>query len=305
MSERSQQRATVSDSAGSESRAGIADPGANYRPSTRMSTRLRAGGFLRNLGQVHRRVGTGGIVELIAARAFPWASFQRLAIIDATTSAGKLHPELRPQRLRSPEPEIERFHVRLAQSGEPEVPAFMPDMLRQRFAAGHELWTFRADDETAHAKWVVSDCLRFAGRSLPLRPDERAFEAGVTLPKFRRRGLNGRAREHVSGVLASEGVRGILGGINGFNRRLLATTLRIPGTRHSATIYTVSLGPVRWSRAVPTSSTNAALLERRGLPLGRWFRELPAANTVGEPAVRFGSEGLGRMDRHRRRWTIE
>jgi SAM-dependent methyltransferase len=240
------------------------------------STRRRAAGFLRNLSHVQRRVGTGGVVELIAARAFPWASYQRVAIIEGTISVGRLHPELRPQRVRSLEPDIERFHARLAESGEPEVPAFMPQVLNQRFAAGHELWVFREGDQIAHAKWVVSDCLRFANRSLPLRPDERVLEAGVTLPEFRRRGINGRARAHVAKVLDSEGVTRVLGAINGFNRRLFATSLKLSGTRHAATIHAISLGTKRWLRAVPATPDHAAMLEGRGLPIGRWLREPPA-----------------------------
>jgi hypothetical protein len=243
-------------------------------------TRLRAAGFFRNLRHVHRRVGTGGIVELIGARAFGWASYERIAIIDAATSAGKLHPELRPTQVSSLEPEIERFHARLARSGEPEVPAFTSEALTQRFAAGHELWVFRAGGQIAHAKWVASDCLRFADRSLPLRPDERVLQAGVTLPEFRRRGLNGRAREHVAKVLESQGVTRILGAINGFNRRLLATSLRLPGTRHAATIHTISLGSKRWLRAVPASPADAALLEGRGVPIGRWLLEPPARESL-------------------------
>jgi SAM-dependent methyltransferase len=231
----------------------------------------RAAGFLLSLRRVHRRVGAGGTLELLAARALPrLLSYQRTLIIETPLKDGELHPELRPLQVRRRDPATEAFHARLASTGEPEVPAFTSEVLDQPFAAGHELWLFHDGDAAAHARWVVSDHLRLAGLEIPLASDERVTEAVATVTGLRARGLNARAREHVRAVLAGEGATRMLCGINGFNRRFAATTLRIEGARLLAVIHAVSVGGRRWVRAAPSATDGVELLARAGVRAGRW-----------------------------------
>ena len=200
--------------------------------SARVPVRARATGFLRNLPRLRRRLGTRGILELLAARGLPSViSYQRVTLIETPGSGDELHPELRPRRHHRSDAAIEDFHARLVAAGEPEVPAFSAEELQARFAAGHELWTFEVEGTLAHARWTVSDCLRFAGFSVPLVPGEHVTEAILTLPRFRRHGLNVTARAHVRAALGAEGATRMLSAINGFNQRFLRSTLGITGAR--------------------------------------------------------------------------
>ncbi len=233
--------------------------------------RTRAAGFLRSLPAVHGRIGTAGVVELIGARALPGViSYGRTVIVATPLDGGRHRPELAPRRLRSSEPAIEEFHAQLAATGEPEVPAFSPEELTRRFAAGHELWVFHVNGRIAHARWVVADQRRFPGGSLPLRADERASEALVTAAEFRGRGLAWAARDHLRAVLSAEGVTTIFSAPSGFNRGFLAATLRSRGAEHVASMHLVAVGRRRWLHAVPGSPYQARLLESRGLAHGRW-----------------------------------
>ena len=232
-------------------------------------------------------MGTRGILELLAARGLPGViSYQRVTLIETPGSGDELHPELRPHRRRRSDAAIEDFHARLVDAGEPEVPAFSAEVLQARFAAGHELWTFEVDGALAHARWTVSDCLRFAGLSVPLVPGEHVTEAILTLPRFRRHGLNVTARAHVRAALGAEGATRMLSAINGFNRGFMRSTLGITGARPVAEVRVLSLGRRRWYRAAACSA-GATLLARGGLRAGRWTREPEQRHTttLAEPGA--------------------
>jgi SAM-dependent methyltransferase len=238
------------------------------------SARRRAIGFLRSARRVCSRAGPRGVVELVVARALPGLlSYERVTLIEAPMDDRELHPEMRPRRVRSSSPEIEEFHARLAATAEPEVPAFTPEDLRERFEAGHELWLFHEGEEIAQARWIVRDRLRFGGLTVPLAPHERAHEAVVTPAEFRRRGVNKAARKHLRAVLAGEGVTTLLSAIHGFNRRFLPSTLGITGARRVVTVHVVCIAHRRWYLAAPHAPTGVALLERGGLRTGRWTRD--------------------------------
>ncbi len=229
----------------------------------------RATGFLRNLGQTVTRAGWLGVLELLAARAAPaLIAYERTTIID-TPLEGRAHPEFEPRRLVAPDAEADELFARLAATGEPEVPAFSPAMMRRRFASGHELWLFSVDGQPAHARWIVRDSLRLVGLSIPLPAGYCTTEAAVTLPEFRGRRLHGHANEHLRAVLGGDGTRGMFSAINGFNRRLLAWTLSpAGGACRVATVHTLSFAGRRWLRVVSHSGALADV--GLGMATHRW-----------------------------------
>jgi SAM-dependent methyltransferase len=234
-----------------------------------IGVRRRASGFLSNLGRVKGRAGWGGLAELVLARASPrWLAYQRTTLIE-TPLTGRAHPELDPRCLLASEPVVEELYARLAASGEPEVPAFSPAMVRRRFAAGQAAWLFHRDGRPVHARWIVRDRLRFSGVSLPLPAGYCATEAAVTLPEYRGQGLHVQANEHVRAALRDDGAKGMMSAINGFNRRFLAMTLspRV-GARRLATVHTLSFAGGRWVRVVPAPQAHAPA--GMGVPMGRW-----------------------------------
>ncbi len=178
--------------------------------------------------------------------------------------------DLRARRVRSADPAIEAFFARLAATGEPEVPQFSSQELERRFSEGQELWVFEVDGQIAHARWIVPGHRNFPGGSLPLRDDERASEGLVTAAEFRGRGLAWAAREHLWAVLGKEGIKTIYSAPSGFNREFLAATLRTSGAEHVATTHLVAVARRRWLRTTPGSPSQAELLDRRGVPHGRW-----------------------------------
>ena len=236
----------------------------------------RAIGFARSLRRVHERAGAAGLLELVVARALPnFLSYSRAVIVATPVAATagadlRARPELHPRRVREPGPAVEAFFAQLAATGEPEVPRFSSLELERRFASGQELWVFEVGGQIAHARWIVPGQRTFPGGSLPLRDDERASEGLVTTPEFRGRGLAWAAREHLWSVLGKEGIKTIYSAPSGFNRGFLAATLRTSGAEHVATTHLVTVARRRWLRTTPGSPSQAELLDRRGVPHGRW-----------------------------------
>ena len=268
--------------------AGIPEGADLTRPAPgEVGVKRRASGFLSNFSRVRRRSGWSGAVELVLARAAPrWLSYQRTSLIE-TPLEGRPHPELAPRRLNAPEPLVDELCARLASSREPEVPAFSPSMVRQRFAAGHELWLFHLDGSPVHARWIVRDRLRFAGVTTALPPGYCATEAAVTLPGFRRLGLHVRANEHVRTAMSEEGARGMVSAINGFNRRFLATTLSPSvGAHRFATVHALAFAGRRWIRVVPSPPRETGGLEPADLdvPTRRWMRSTRMRRDEGPDA---------------------
>jgi hypothetical protein len=231
----------------------------------------RAGGLLRNLRRVFARAGTAGVIELVAARAFPQGlSYRRLELLLTSLPGGALHPELDPRRLRRYEPALDPFLAAVAATGEPGVPDLSRVALRRRFAAGHELWLFHLHGEIAHARWVARDRLYLAGLWLALRDGERGTDGAVTLPAHRGRGIAMAARQHLRAVLGEEGATSMLSLVTGVNRRYRAAALRSEGVERLATVHAVGLAGRQWLRAAPASAAAESLLGRAGLSGGRW-----------------------------------
>jgi hypothetical protein len=233
-------------------------------------------GFLRNLGALRRRGGVSGTLELLGARAFPRIAFYRRTAVVAAVPAGKLSPELNPRRLIQSDGQIEELHARLAASGEPEVPAFTPEMLRRRFAEGYQLWLFHIDGEVAHLRWLAPPRVRFEALSVPVAPGDRVVEAAVTLPGFRGHRLNDRCDRHVQAVLAGEGAERIVSVINAFNRNYLAATLAREWWL-LAMVHEAGVAGWRWVRVEVTAPGEGAPFEAAGVSTRRWTRHPQAA----------------------------
>lgn len=218
------------------------------------------------------------MAELIGGRGLGRTAFYRRVAVIALPAGRNLRPDLEPERLVRPDPEIDRLYAELRRRGEPGVNEFSPEELRRRFAGGQELWTFRVNGRIAHLRWTAN-VLRCAGASLPLAADERAYESATTLPGFRRQGLTSAARGHVGAVLGREGVRTFFSAVDGFNRAFVQGLLRAPGAWRVADVEVVGLGTRRWTRVLPCSESSRALLEARGVatanPVGRFRRTEP------------------------------
>lgn len=253
-------------------------------------------GLARNLRLVYSRAGAAGMAELLAARALPrLISYERVILTETPTQGGEHHPELRPRRVRSSDSEVERLHARFAATSEPGVPALSPADLAGRFAAGHELWLFHVEDAPVHGRWVVRSRLRVAGLVVALEARECATEAAATLAGFRRRGVALSARRHLEAALGDEGVVTLLSTVDGFNRRFNHRLLSGGRTRRAAVIHRACCARRRWYRAVPVTSTGAALLARAGLRARRWSPERAGTEGTGAgPWERAAADALAR-----------
>jgi GNAT superfamily N-acetyltransferase len=231
----------------------------------------RLSSVVTNLGSVHDRSGVRGLAELFLARSLPRAlAYERTAIITSSTKTrAKLHPELDPRVISSPEPAVIEFYERLGMNREPEVIPLGEDWLRRLFAEGQQLWTFSLEGRIAHVRWTGSGRLPLDRGALTLRPDERMMRAAVTVPDLRRRGLTVAALEHVRAVLASQGVTRVWGSIHCFNREHLSGMLRA-GYRRVGTAHKAVIGGRCWVRVSPASDSSA--IEDRGVALNCWTR---------------------------------
>jgi hypothetical protein len=210
----------------------------------------RALAFLRTSRLVARRAGIAGTVELVLARAAPSVfSMRRSFVVARQTAGARLHPELAPRRIEELEPELPSLFARLATTGEPEVTPFGPDELAERFAAGKTLWLFHSGGSIAGLIWTGPGPQRVAGVEFPTGPREVTIGGLVTAPAARRRGVARDGLEHVCAVLAAEGVDGLLGMVNGFNREFRAGLLR-SGFRERARVYSVTVAGRVWTRVV-------------------------------------------------------
>lgn len=244
----------------------------------------RATGLVRNLRALWRRVGAAGVMELVASRALPRAlSYTRMLLVETAVDRGALHPELEPRRLRAPDAGVLELHAALAASGEPEVPAFTEGDLRERFAAGYELWLFHVDGHVAHALWWGAPHVRFGRLTVPIEDGDRVTEAAVTVPGLRRKGLHRRALEHVHAVAHEEGVSRILSAVNGFQRGLLATAGSDADVTVHAQLELLTVAARTWVRITPETDAGRRFFERAGLPLQRWMRS-PADGGFDEAA---------------------
>jgi hypothetical protein len=228
-------------------------------------------GTLANLGLVHDRSGMRGLAELLVARSLPQAlAYERTAIIASSTETGaRLHPELDPRVISSPEPAVIELYQRLEINREPEVYPLGEDWLRRLFAMGQRLWTFSLEGRIAHMRWTGRGRLPLDRGELTLRPDERMTRGSVTVPDLRRRGLAAAAIEHVRAVLAGQGVTTVWGAVHYFNRGHLSGLLRA-GYRRVGTAHKVVIGGRCWVRVNPASDTSA--IEGRGVALNCWTR---------------------------------
>jgi len=238
-----------------------------------VGARRRVQGLLRNLRVLHRGTGTLGLAELVVGRALPGKlTYRRTAVMAIRVEAGQRHPELSPRRIPGPEPGLEAFYAQLAVAAEPRVPTYSKDELNDRFAAGWEPWVFHVGNEIVHALWVARDRMSVGHCLLKLSEDQRALEAGVTLPAHRSQGIGRRALDHLRPVMAAEGVTHMLGAVGGYNRRYLSAGMTDEEVEPLLTVHSVCLAGREWLRTVPLSPAGAALRDRSGLPPSGWTR---------------------------------
>ncbi len=253
------------------------------------SRTARAAGMLRNVRELHRRVGMGGVAELLVSRAFPRAlSYTRMLAVEMAVGQGVHHPQLEAVRLRAPDPRATELLAALSGSGEPEVPAFSAEDLASRFEAGYELWLFHLEGQVACAIWSGPPRLLFGDLSVPIEQGDRVAEAAVTIPALRNRGMHRMGVEHMHAVARDEGVKRMLSAVNGFNRVLLAKADSHPGVTVLARLRMVSVAGRRWVRVSPETDSGRRLFERAGLPANRWARS-PADNSWNQAASSPGA----------------
>jgi GNAT superfamily N-acetyltransferase len=241
------------------------DPGLSEDRVRRLSR------VVANLGLVHDRSGVRGLAELLLARSLPQVlAYERTAILASSTETrARLHPELDPRVISSPEPAAIELYERLEMNREPDVIVLGEDWLRRLFAAGQQLWIFSLEGRIAHLRWTGPGRLPLGRGALTLRPDERMTRGAVTVPDLRGRGVATAAGEHVRAVLASQGVTTLWGAVHCFNRAYLSGVLR-GGYRRVGTVHKAVIGGHCWVRVSPASDTSA--IDGRGVALNCWTR---------------------------------